>query len=128
MSETEVKPPLPDRSTMRRGLVSALRSGQFRQTKGRLCKVDELGECYCAEGVAIEVAIAAGFPIHKQVVEGRGIYDHHYSLWMSEDHKGVYGLPYRNVLMKLNDVRGLTFPQIADHLEAHAVEIFGEAL
>lgn len=50
--------------------TKALRSGRYQQCKGSLCYK---GEAYCCLGVAIEIAMEAGLPIEKVVLDGGAI-------------------------------------------------------
>lgn len=55
----------------RRSFIAALRSGQWKQTTGKLCHTYEGDRSYCCLGVACEVAIADGLNIHVNIREGR---------------------------------------------------------
>lgn len=50
--------------------VEALRSGEYEQARGKLCrKSDDGEENFCCLGVACELAIAEGVPVTKHVVK-----------------------------------------------------------
>lgn len=49
---TDAPIPMPAETVL---WVKALLSGNYKQTKGRLCKIDSVGKSYCCLGVAAEI-------------------------------------------------------------------------
>ena len=109
--------------------VKALRSGEYEQGEGNLCKEDEIsGECeYCCLGVACDI-----------FVEGDWIEHPNYYAWSIGDHKSFYmpgiwtettsfpsletlkemglDVAYAQKLAELND-KGWSFKKIANKIE-----------
>ncbi len=100
--------------------IAALRSGEYPQARGALRK----GDCFCTLGVFCEV-------YHKETGEGEwGLFNHFYACNDSSKTEMPYPvarwygftetdpiLPGEGLLSWLNDVAGMTFPEIADKLE-----------
>ena len=92
--------------------ISALRSGEYEQTKGTLCKISEGNTSYCCLGVAGRIA---GNTVNSM---------RNYNVL---DHAGVFrGIPnilkgfHTPTIMKLtiiNDDEGKSFKQIAIWIE-----------
>lgn len=95
----------------RKALIAALRSGKYKQIRGRLSH----GDCFCAEGVACEVYIAAGKRLVKKLVGDYVMYGRSSFVAPAVVRK-YFDLPGDLCLM--NDSQRLTFAQIADKLEA----------
>lgn len=126
-------------------LVAALRSGEYKQTWGRLCIVrnddpyrDTRPVGFCCLGVACEVAIKAGLPVVKTAATDFGLfrtaaYDDTLSVlppsvqkWLGFASEGGehYGPAGRQSLAFLNDYKHLTFAQIADIIESEPKGLF----
>lgn len=54
--------------------IEALRSGRFKQGKGRLARVEEAGVEYCCLGVGCEVYIEQGRGLRKKLSGGGYLY------------------------------------------------------
>lgn len=91
--------------------VAALRSGEYKQGKCRLYTPSS--DSYCCIGVAAKVV---GVPIER-TLEGRGYFEAKESLAMFET----------EIFWRMNDCFGLTFEQIADHIEASPHHYFMES-
>jgi hypothetical protein len=102
-------------------LVAALRSGRYTKTTGRLRR----DNCYCVEGVACDVS-------------GLGCWCRDYSAFAyvtehsmsgitaQKDIREYYG--FQDDLWELNDQEDLSFPGMADRLEAYPKVYFKESL
>lgn len=104
--------------------VSALRSGEFEQTKGVL----EADGKFCCLGVACQVAIRAGVAIDVVPEPAGSVYYDGSDLSLPQsviDWLG-YTRPEPRLggetLTYLNDHRDKTFNEIADHIEKHMDE------
>jgi hypothetical protein len=100
--------------------VAALRSGEYQQTKG-FFKDNESGiDCYCSNGLAY---VSNGYQIFNYDQVNVGGYVG--SIWNS-----IGKLPVKpnlvDAIIQLNDYDCLTFPEIADWIEAN-VEFVEEA-
>lgn len=118
--------------------VQALRSGEFLQGKGRLCKIETTADGqplrrYCCLGVACEVAMENGVELPKMVSDGTVSYGGslgHLPIevqrWLGiafEDPQVTLSpngvdYPVKYGLVHVNDHLELTFAQIADAIEA----------
>lgn len=114
--------------------VDALRSGDYRQTRGVLSRVDMDGsKGFCCLGVLCNLAVKAGLipPPEHDPARGVDIYDRSY-LRPSELVHWWVGMPYLTVdtpqglpglqgqtipLETLNDTHNFSFDQIADAIE-----------
>lgn len=84
---------------MKKRWVEALRSGKYKQGKGRLH--DEVHDTYCCLGVLNEIE-DLGIPGEAGALDGNTVdaFD-------------------QNVLIRMNDVMGCSFEHIADWIEAN---------
>lgn len=100
-------------------LYYALKSGKYRQTTGALARIIAGKRCYCVQGLACELSKLGKWRSHYGWLE----YMHYGGLVPPEMQKH-YGWPddLRVGLMLGNDLDGLTFPQIADKLEAWLID------
>lgn len=104
--------------------LAALRSGQFKQGRGRLARVTPEGEEFCCLGVLCELAVQEGVAKRKLDWE-IFVYDfsEHYlpetvAEWSGlDDGQGCRPGTFDS-LSVLNDDRCYTFDQIADIIEA----------
>jgi hypothetical protein len=109
--------------------VAALRSGKYKQGKGKLHDVDDK---YCCLGIACKVAMENGVELNKKYNAD--------DLWYTYDGKSTYlpssvllwlrlrngrgGCPdYSTDLAAYNDT-GITFNQIADIIEREHEDLF----
>src|SRR3954470_12989892 len=114
--------------------VDALRSGRFKQGKHTLTQIDNDGiQRDCCLGVACKVAIENGVPIAVNVrydtLDGPRVlireYDGCSGSILPESVTEFLGMfNERNGLDDLNDYQGLSFEQIADHIEQNADRLF----
>lgn len=100
--------------------VDALRSGEFNQTTGKLCRQEELGASYCCLGVLCKVA-GLDFTNDHGIVAVR----------YKDGPAGSDILPVmfvrdneirqadQTALIKMNDDQMLGFNEIADWIEEH---------
>lgn len=128
-----------DKERLQLGL-DALRSGNYQQARGSLCKVDTYGvRTYCCLGVLIDVAIKNGLDTVTEYVAHNGVayvdpenvgratrewtllpksvqdwygFDSHGPSVTNEDHE------YPAELTQLNDEEHRDFAYIADAIEA----------
>ncbi len=92
-------------------LITALRSGQYKQDTGML--YDAATNCYCVLGVAGEVLCPDAMEDYKGAgAWGYNIYHRIY------DALGITG-ESGDKLVCLNDIKCMTFNEIADWLEVH---------
>jgi hypothetical protein len=106
--------------------IKALRSGEYEQGIGALCKDGE----YCCLGVACEIfkkelkltvqTIAAGTQKTYNDHGGSLPYAVKDVLNLSDDYGSFYG----NSLDNLNDIEGKTFAEIADIIESKPKGLF----
>lgn len=117
--------------------TTALRSGEYEQTKGRLAVLktgdaDNVPEGYCCLGVLCELAFKAGVPMK---VTNLASDDGDFVFRSYDDSSGTLpfsvmdwaGVAYSNPVLNGNNAsywndspaEGLTFPQIADLIEEH---------
>lgn len=127
---------MPSPKVMRKALVSALRSGQFKQTKNTLCKTDKYRHRnYCCLGVACKVAALAGYPIEEEPVhEDYRVRFNGELYFLPDSVKDVFGFSSgggsyekdgdSRSLQEDNDARGLNFSQIADIIESEPEGMF----
>lgn len=99
--------------------IAALRSGEYEQTTGALCRIgeDDGKPRYCCLGVLLEVL---GVP--SEQIELRRAYqdeDGFYNRWgaLSEGQTDKYGVHNQTTLMDMNDDDQQSFAQIADYIE-----------
>ena len=103
--------------------VGALRSGEYKQTRGTL----QFNNCFCCLGVACKVAEQHSVPIDKRLNSDRIHIIRGGNLFASQPAvKSWLGLKRENECMRLNDSQGQSFPQIADYIEANAHTLFTE--
>lgn len=93
------------KSLARNKWLPALRSGKYKQGKGRLQYGNQHGSFYCCLGVAKEVC---GVPANDALRLENGVL-------------GIYHDRNENVLMDMNDNSGKTFKQIAAYIEKHII-------
>ena len=98
--------------------VDALRSGDYKQAKGRL----ECHGSYCCLGVACLVAEQHGVPVRR---EGMSLYGGR--LWDQKPVKECIGFLDENaILITANDRDGWSFSEIADLIESNPPGLFVE--
>jgi hypothetical protein len=110
--------------------VEALRSGEFKQSIATL--QTDVG--YCCLGVACVVAERNGVQVLKRddgnLLGGSLNTQPHVKAWLGikecngEHRVREKGRFYHSSLVTLNDNKGYTFEQIADHIEQNAEGIF----
>lgn len=111
-------------------LVEALRSGQYNQTRGFLCRIDPVTyeRKYCCLGVATVVAQENGVQLTETTTEGGVIQFDGAAACLPFVVMDWYGLDLPNPILNdgstfnppatvLNDIREFTFPEIADAFE-----------
>lgn len=113
--------------------VTALRSGELHQTRGRLRRGGEEGGvdadvAYCCLGVLCEIGVADGVidanrrPLSYDGYRMKGSTEEVWSEMMPDpDIRQWAGLDVRAMdeLADMNDTQGMSFAQIADYIEEH---------
>lgn len=110
--------------------LEALRSGEYKQCQGQLEVVNDRGSAFCCLGVATLLAEKAGIKVDRDPDSGQllgAFLPEAVQHWLGAktyhgDLETRYGHSY--TLAGLNDSEGLTFPQIADVIEARYDELF----
>lgn len=107
--------------------VSALRSGNYKQGGGALCRWIDGRLTYCCLGVLCEIAVDHDVTAKYKLLDGVHIYGDA-SAGLPEQVQQWADLKYTNPpvdigdrhtsLIQLNDDDGLSFSQIADIIEA----------
>jgi hypothetical protein len=111
--------------------LKALKSGGYKQTKGRLC----INNLYCCLGVACELKGVLAPHATVQNIKGMKTEDSDFNTGLPDYHwfLETYGLDLRTTykqkfntfpdspltIQGLNDFAGLTFDQLADIIEEH---------
>lgn len=98
--------------------VATLRSGEYEQTTGQLCRIDDDGKrTYCCLGVLAAIAGDMQYDIDRGTAGGS-------FLSLGVDIRAEYGLTQGDCrdLASWNDEEGLTFNEIADKIEERWTE------
>lgn len=103
--------------------VSALRSGEYKQGRGKLRSEDD---CYCSLGVCCDVS-GEGEWVRKPDSEGNGYWAYCYrdeapaAIPPKQLNKkwGLNDIAILGRLLHMNDMEKKTFPEIADYIEAN---------
>jgi hypothetical protein len=117
-----------------RAWVQALRSGEYKQTKGVLAKLDEetrepLG--FCCLGVACDLAVKAGLSITvnedgfvRRFDGSIGSLPPSVQQWLGVTDQSPYWNPDDGGSLAEQNDDGATFAEIADFIEQHADSLF----
>lgn len=114
--------------------VAALRSGDYKQSKRFLTRIDENGDIvgHCCLGVACVLAVEASI-IPKPTRDGGCLeYDGYTFMlpgtvqeWLGlSTSEGYFGTASEGILTSLNDNEGKTFDEIADVIESEPEGLF----
>jgi hypothetical protein len=100
--------------------LTALRSGEYKQGRGRLRKSDD---SYCCLGVLCDISGKGTWiknPDREHYTFDLG-HHHRLSTFLSKEIEDAVGLTSTdtNLLIKLNDSEGASFEQIAEYIEEH---------
>ena len=101
-------------TTLKEKWVTALRSGNFKQGQGALCRVRDGQPSYCCLGVAAEIM---NIPVQEKIGDIVVYKDRGGSVLNVEDYR-ILGIneSIAQSLVRMND-RGTTFKEIADWIE-----------
>jgi hypothetical protein len=117
------------KADIKKAWVNALRSGKYKQGRGRLCAVDHGDERLCCLGVLCELAVLDR--VTTKTVGDDGVARYNSSLnYLPEDVQTWAGLSSYNPVVAngthlashndgVNDVPAKSFDQIADLIEKH---------
>lgn len=99
--------------------VSALRSGQYKQGKGKLCYGNQNGTKYCCLGVLSDLAVKNGVCSRRTAFSENRLLNNPVMKWSgldNRDPKIKYEGDY-DCVSRLNDEKNLNFDQIAQLIE-----------
>jgi len=112
----------PNKKLLRKW-VTALRSGKYHQTTGTLCKVKKGQSFHCCLGVLCRVLVKEDIGVEANK-NNDNVIDFSYKgkshdASLPDTINDLVGLPVdvESDLVTMNDNRGATFKQIADHIK-----------
>lgn len=107
------------KQTVKRKWVSALRSGEYKQTKGKIRNGNQYGMTYCCLGVLSDLAVKAGVCTQKEAFCGN-----EHVLAVKVMNWAGLELPNPEIphidharISYLNDTLGYSFDKIADEIQ-----------